>query len=99
MYERIYNYFFLDIDECLSEGGLYGHHCHLHTRCTNIVGSYVCQCEDGYARYDKFNCIEVDECASGDHRCSPFAHCNNTAGSYSCQCMQGYHGDGYDCKR
>ncbi|XP_077296655.1 protein kinase C-binding protein NELL2-like [Arctopsyche grandis] len=87
-----------DIDECLSEGGLYGHHCHLHTRCTNIVGSYVCQCEDGYARSDKFNCIEVDECASGDHRCSPFAHCNNTAGSYSCQCMQGYHGDGYDCK-
>lgn len=50
---------FADVDECQQAGGLYGHHCHSNTRCVNVLGSYVCQCLDGYARRDKFNCAEV----------------------------------------
>ncbi|KAL4709358.1 hypothetical protein ACJJTC_007090, partial [Scirpophaga incertulas] len=86
-----------DVDECQEEGGLRGHHCHSNTRCLNTVGSYMCQCLPGYARKDKFNCIETDECADESHRCHPDAECTNTPGSYSCRCRSGYTGDGYSC--
>ncbi|GBP07047.1 Protein kinase C-binding protein NELL1 [Eumeta japonica] len=58
---------------------------------------YVCQCLPGYARRDKYNCIEVDECASSSHTCHAAAECTNTPGSYTCQCRDGYSGDGYVC--
>ncbi|XP_050362567.1 protein kinase C-binding protein NELL1-like isoform X1 [Nymphalis io] len=86
-----------DVDECQAAGGLYGHHCHSNTRCVNVVGSYVCQCLPGYTRRDKFNCIEVDECASETHGCHAHAQCSNTPGSYSCRCSDGYSGDGHTC--
>ncbi|XP_021709168.1 protein NEL isoform X2 [Aedes aegypti] len=87
-----------DIDECAQQGGLNGNHCHLNTRCVNTFGSYVCECLPGYRQLDKFNCIEVDECKSGEHSCHQHADCINTAGSYHCRCKAGYEGDGYDCK-
>ncbi|XP_039446548.1 protein kinase C-binding protein NELL1-like isoform X3 [Culex pipiens pallens] len=87
-----------DIDECAQQGGLNGNHCHLNTRCVNTFGSYVCECVAGYRRLDKFNCVEVDECKSGEHSCHEHADCSNTAGSYHCRCQPGYEGDGYDCK-
>lgn len=90
---------YIDVDECQSEGGLEGHHCHSNTRCVNTPGSYVCQCLEGYRRVDKFNCAEVDECTTGSHRCHEAATCRNTAGSYHCQCADGYAGDGFNCQR
>ncbi|XP_058832654.1 protein kinase C-binding protein NELL2-like isoform X2 [Topomyia yanbarensis] len=87
-----------DIDECAQQGGLNGNHCHLNTRCVNTFGSYVCECLPGYRQLDKFNCVEVDECKSGEHSCHQHADCINTAGSYHCRCKLGYQGDGYDCK-
>ncbi|XP_055703456.1 protein kinase C-binding protein NELL1-like isoform X3 [Phlebotomus papatasi] len=87
-----------DIDECAQQGGLTGNHCHLNTRCVNTSGSYVCECLPGYRRLDKFNCVEVDECATGQHACHANAECINTQGSYHCRCRPGYTGDGYDCK-
>ncbi|XP_062562986.1 protein kinase C-binding protein NELL1-like isoform X5 [Armigeres subalbatus] len=87
-----------DIDECAQQGGLNGNHCHLNTRCVNTFGSYVCECLPGYRQLDKFNCIEVDECKSGEHSCHQHADCINTAGSYHCRCKAGYEGNGYDCK-
>ncbi|GAB0096088.1 protein kinase C-binding protein NELL2-like isoform X1 [Sergentomyia squamirostris] len=87
-----------DIDECAQQGGLTGNHCHLNTRCVNTSGSYVCECLPGYRRLDKFNCVEIDECATGQHTCHTNAECINTQGSYHCRCRPGYTGDGYDCK-
>ncbi|XP_046995713.1 protein kinase C-binding protein NELL1-like [Schistocerca americana] len=87
-----------DVDECQQEGGLDGHHCHSNTRCVNTPGSYVCECLPGYRRLDKFNCVELDECSTGEHGCHSHASCVNTLGSYRCQCQQGYEGDGYNCK-
>ncbi|XP_063530580.1 protein kinase C-binding protein NELL1-like isoform X1 [Cydia strobilella] len=86
-----------DVDECSEAGGLYGHHCHSNTRCVNVVGGYVCQCLPGYTRRDKFNCVEVDECAGDKHGCHEAAECSNTPGSYTCRCRDGYEGDGYTC--
>lgn len=90
---------FPDTDECLEEGGLNGHHCHLNTKCVNTIGSYVCECLPGYKRVNKFNCAELDECSTGEHNCDVNADCINTQGSYHCLCKEGYTGDGYTCKR
>ncbi|XP_035919925.1 protein kinase C-binding protein NELL1-like isoform X4 [Anopheles stephensi] len=87
-----------DVDECTQQGGLNGNHCHLNTRCVNTFGSYICECLPGYRRQDKFNCVEMDECKSGDHNCHENADCINTLGSYHCQCKEGYTGNGRDCK-
>nr|CAD7404178.1 unnamed protein product [Timema poppensis] len=87
-----------DVDECQQEGGLDGHHCHSNTRCVNTQGSYVCECLPGYRRLDKFNCVELDECSTGNHNCHKDADCVNTQGSYHCRCQPGYSGDGYDCQ-
>ncbi|CAL7939004.1 unnamed protein product [Xylocopa violacea] len=87
-----------DIDECKQQGGSEGHHCNANTKCVNVVGSYTCECLPGYHRVDKFNCAELDECATGHHACDEHATCVNTAGSYYCICKEGYVGDGYTCK-
>ncbi|XP_061517893.1 protein kinase C-binding protein NELL1 isoform X4 [Anopheles gambiae] len=87
-----------DVDECTQQGGLNGNHCHLNTRCVNTFGSYICECLPGYRRQDKFNCIEMDECKSGEHNCHEDADCINTLGSFHCQCKEGYTGNGHDCR-
>ncbi|XP_043801480.1 protein kinase C-binding protein NELL1-like isoform X1 [Apis laboriosa] len=87
-----------DIDECKQQGGSEGHHCNANTKCVNVNGSYTCECLPGYHRVDKFNCAELDECATGHHACDEHATCVNTAGSYYCICEDGYTGDGYTCK-
>ena len=45
-----------DIDECATEGGKFGHHCHSNTVCVNTVGSYQCQCHAGHNRLDAYTC-------------------------------------------
>ncbi|XP_076644030.1 protein kinase C-binding protein NELL1 isoform X1 [Halictus rubicundus] len=87
-----------DVDECAQQGGSEGHHCNANTKCVNVIGSYTCECLPGYHRVDKFNCAELDECATGHHACDEHATCVNTAGSYYCVCKEGYTGDGYTCK-
>ncbi|CAD1477040.1 unnamed protein product, partial [Heterotrigona itama] len=85
-------------DECKQQGGSEGHHCNANTKCVNAIGSYTCECLPGYHRVDKFNCAELDECATGHHACDEHATCVNTVGSYYCTCKEGYSGDGYMCK-
>lgn len=70
----------------------------MNTRCVNTHGSYVCECLPGFRRLTQFNCVEIDECATG-HECGINSKCINTLGSYHCQCNDGYEGDGFRCKR
>ena len=90
---------FADIDECQEVGAHHGHYCQAHTQCVNTIGSYICQCEEGYVRVDELTCVERDECSEGAHQCHEHASCTNTLGGYHCTCQEGYSGDGFDCKR
>ena len=40
----IYGIFYLDIDECSLEND----DCHDDAICTDIIGSYTCQCKEGF---------------------------------------------------
>lgn len=88
-----------DIDECMEKGGRNGNYCQLNTKCVNKLGSYECECLNGYKRLDKYNCVEIDECKSNQHSCHENADCINTIGSYNCRCKEGYTGNGYECER
>ena len=47
-----YDYYFVDVDECLTDNG------GCTQTCNNIDGSYQCSCQDGYQLYsDNHTCI------------------------------------------
>uniref|UniRef100_A0A0N5AH65 EGF-like domain-containing protein n=1 Tax=Syphacia muris TaxID=451379 RepID=A0A0N5AH65_9BILA len=77
-----------DINECSSPEL---NSCHKNAICNNLMGSYHCQCQDGY-RGDGFWCADIDECQQNP--CHPQASCVNTPGSYVCKCPEGWNGDG-----
>lgn len=53
LFVRVSFFLFVDIDECLADGNL----C-VNGQCTNIEGSYECQCEIGYIpAEDKKSCV------------------------------------------
>lgn len=83
----------------MEKGGRNGNYCQLNTKCVNKLGSYECECLNGYKRLDKYNCVEIDECKSNQHSCHENADCINTIGSYDCRCKEGYTGNGYECER
>ncbi|CAN9500363.1 unnamed protein product [Ophioblennius macclurei] len=65
--------------------------------CTNTAGSYYCTCVSGYTSTgitefqpnDGTECIDIDECKSGQV-CGPNSHCHNTNGSFYCTCQRDY---------
>uniref|UniRef100_A0A8C4H6N1 Adhesion G protein-coupled receptor L4 n=1 Tax=Dicentrarchus labrax TaxID=13489 RepID=A0A8C4H6N1_DICLA len=65
--------------------------------CTNTAGSYYCTCVSGYTSTglgefqpnDGTECIDIDECKSGQ-LCGPNSHCHNTNGSFYCTCQRDY---------
>ena len=75
--------------------------CHPAASCIQIVVQgqqrQSCACEPGY-QGDGYDCVDLDECASGAHSCHPKADCLNTPGSYTCACKPGYQGDGRQCE-
>ncbi|XP_018028143.1 fibrillin-3 isoform X3 [Hyalella azteca] len=82
----------IDIDEC-AEAGL--SNCRANENCVNLLGSYICQpkmlCGRGFALDETgTNCVDIDECASGDHECTGGQECHNRRGSYTCQCPTGF---------
>ncbi|VIO91652.1 Uncharacterized protein BM_BM3447 [Brugia malayi] len=84
----------VDINEC--ERHL--DDCDLTSRCSNIVGGFMCFCETGYRMSKEHICVDIDECQERAGRpCSQHAICINIPGSYQCQCNLGYTGDGYTC--
>ncbi|WAR22468.1 MATN2-like protein [Mya arenaria] len=56
--------------------------------CTNTVGSYTCDCINGYEKNDEDACTDFDECAGGTATCAQM--CENKPGFYNCYCYFGY---------
>ncbi|KAK2836219.1 hypothetical protein Q7C36_014088 [Tachysurus vachellii] len=81
-----------DEDECEEEGL-----CGNNAVCYNTIGSYYCQCEQGY-RAKLFNftedkggpCKDINECTENKSICGPNAVCDNIPGSYQCSCATGF---------
>ncbi|CAB1332923.1 unnamed protein product, partial [Coregonus sp. 'balchen'] len=70
-----------DVDECV----LNLHDCQPSQQCVNTVGTYSCQCPDGYSKIG-IECVDIDECRYRycQHRCV------NVPGSFSCECEPGF---------
>uniref|UniRef100_A0A8C6KIU3 Si:ch211-241f5.3 n=1 Tax=Nothobranchius furzeri TaxID=105023 RepID=A0A8C6KIU3_NOTFU len=82
----------VDDDEC-ADNGLCGD----NAKCFNTIGSYYCQCAEGFksSRNEKFKadspekCKDIDECLTASI-CGPNASCKNTISSYICFCNEGF---------
>lgn len=76
-----------DIDECQMRV------CDDHL-CTNTLGSYTCECNEGYEKVGG-KCQDIDECT--ESRCAQ--SCLNSLGSFSCHCNAGFTvtEDGHSC--
>ena len=65
--------------------------------CTNLDGSYICDCNEGYefvvtdGDYKNGKCEDIDECGTGVHNCDPIAgKCFNDPGTFYCSCEVGF---------
>ncbi|KAH8251380.1 hypothetical protein KR032_010245 [Drosophila birchii] len=88
----------VDIDECLS--GFF--RCPDHSTCINEIGSYRCQCHEGYVTNGTYSCLDrssVAVCPDGNV-CDRNAVCllaDNLR--YQCRCNVGWAGNGVICGR
>ncbi|KAL4837391.1 hypothetical protein H8958_022066 [Nasalis larvatus] len=73
----------LDINECERDACGNG-------TCRNTIGSFNCRCNHGFILSHNNDCIDVDECASGNGNLCRNGQCINTVGSFQCQCNEGY---------
>uniref|UniRef100_A0A3B4WAH1 EGF-like domain-containing protein n=1 Tax=Seriola lalandi dorsalis TaxID=1841481 RepID=A0A3B4WAH1_SERLL len=74
----------LDVDECLL--GLI--QCPNFSNCLNTVGSFVCECQEGY-QGNRTHCEDIDECLDNS-TCPEHSKCINTNGGYLCLCDAGF---------
>ncbi|XP_035688794.1 fibrillin-1-like [Branchiostoma floridae] len=99
-----------DVDECLAIKNR--HPCSPDAHCDNSIGSFRCDCNPGYTG-NGYECVDIDECATGQHNCHVNADCVNQVpassdheeGSehdavvgFTCTCKPGYQGDGVTCE-
>jgi len=66
-------------DECANEM----HECDPNAKCTDTVGSYKCECKEGFTGDGK-SCSDVNEC-SDKSACDDGFICINTNGSFDCK--------------
>ncbi|KAJ7357705.1 Low-density lipoprotein receptor- protein 1B [Desmophyllum pertusum] len=81
-----------DLNECVTGR----HECEPQsTSCSNNLGSYTCQCKNGYQpNQSLYKCQDVNECNTGNHKCdNQTTTCSNVLGSYTCLCKDGYQPD------
>lgn len=77
----------IDINECDATNGVNGR-CGAGAICTNLPGSYSCQCPSGFTGNPIQKCTDLDECSRSD-ACGLGAKCTNLPGSYKCECPEG----------
>ncbi|XP_026843158.1 cartilage oligomeric matrix protein-like, partial [Drosophila persimilis] len=86
----------LDTDECQS--GYFS--CPLHATCINEIGSYRCQCNDGFVTNGTYSCLDrssVSVCPDG-RICDRNAVCvYSDSVHYQCRCTVGWAGNGLVC--
>eukprot|EP00164_Ancoracysta_twista_P002553 GFYU01003401.1.p1 GENE.GFYU01003401.1~~GFYU01003401.1.p1 ORF type:complete len:920 (-),score=282.91 GFYU01003401.1:122-2881(-) len=92
-----------DVDECTeAEDSEDIHNCDLNSVCTNLIGSFSCDCNDGYrgnghALNGEPGCYDIDECEENIDQCPQHSQCINTDGFYECPCLGGFrHADSSD---
>ncbi|KAL3837629.1 hypothetical protein ACJMK2_022975, partial [Sinanodonta woodiana] len=85
-----------DIDECTQVPNICSDP---FSVCTNLAGTYTCQCVDGFKKNESGRCQDIDECSDPYwNKCSQL--CSNTLRGFTCGCKQGYqldHQDRYKC--
>ncbi|KAL4226034.1 hypothetical protein ACF0H5_014021 [Mactra antiquata] len=74
-----------DIDECFDETT---NPCYPNGQCTNMNGTYECECTEGWIGKD---CQEI-KLYCVDASCSKFSTCNDTIGGFDCICEPGWTG-------
>ena len=73
-----------DVDECAQNPA----RCGPTGTCINTIGSYRCQCQEGYVpEGDSGTCVDMDECA--DEGMCQYS-CHNVVGAYRCDCPIGF---------
>lgn len=86
-----------DMYECHDQ---YGNNCKRYgAMCVNTIGSYTCECNNGFEYKEGIGCIDINECADSSlNDCPPPAICVNYYGYYFCKCKSGFeHKEGIGC--
>ena len=80
----------IDVDECAESI----HDCNGNAVCQNTVGSFECECKDGFSHQDTrigtTKCRNVNECEIDTHDCGENSKCRDTIGAYKCICDAGF---------
>ena len=71
----------LMVDECEDSSICQGN-------CTNTIGSYKCDCLEGFYNVNDILCSDIDECIVDNGNCTH--NCTNSLGSYECSCLPGF---------
>ncbi|KAL3837614.1 hypothetical protein ACJMK2_022960 [Sinanodonta woodiana] len=75
-----------DIDECTQTPNICSDP---YSICTNLAGTYTCQCVNGFKKTDSGRCQDIDECSDPYwNNCSQL--CSNTLRGFTCGCRHGY---------
>ncbi len=61
--------------------------CGNNAKCTNLDGSYKCECEKGFQGDPHVECLDFDECSQ--NVCGENAECSNHPGGFTCSCPEG----------
>ena len=75
-----------EVDECEDSSICQGN-------CTNTIGSYKCDCLEGFYNVSDTLCSDIDECIVDNGNCTH--NCTNSLGSFECSCLPGYQKMGF----
>ena len=65
--------------------------CVVNSTCKNSIGSFSCECLEGYHGDGRQQCDDVDECNDRQGACVGTNEvCSNLPGSFECVCDRGY---------